>query len=329
MNCVICNTCFLKDNSHIDIFYTSTTHTNTLVINFIQKIFNWNLNECLSRYLCQLCFGLFEELDYAETTCTRLKKQLTGRGVGNKYNIYFKDISTQTANDDDKLENVSNDLLESIKSETNLEKNFEIECKASSGKKSKSYECSLCNRKFSSKSGLNLHKQRQHQNEEQEKNDIPEKVNDSIKLECDFDLDDNFKSEPEHSDSNGVDENITTTTTRNVRLKSSKQKVTSAAKPLKYPCSQCPKMWRTLGELRNHEATHSTSRPYICEICGQAYKHKQALDIHIGMHNGVNPFCCQYCNKAFTQKGALQRHLPIHTGDAPFQVKSFTIIKKY
>lgn len=80
-----------------------------------------------------------------------------------------------------------------------------------------------------------------------------------------------------------------------------------------YKCSECPKSWKTVGELKSHKISHSKER-HICEICGQAYKHKSALDIHVGMHYGVNPFTCEVCQKSFTQKGALQRHLPIHTG---------------
>lgn len=323
MNCIICNTCFIKENLQIDIFFTSTTHTNTLVINFIKKLLNCDLDECHSRYLCQLCFSLFEELDYAELTCTRLRKQITDRSIPNNYSIYLKDGSTQTTNDDYKLDDLSASLLDSIKSETNINKNYETDSKNEIGsfKKSKPYRCNFCQKNFTSKTGLNLHIQKQHENDKEEKRDELEQIDSSIKIECDFDLEDTFKSDPEQSDSNGNDENVTTTT-KNTRLKNSKTKAISTVKPLKYSCPQCPKMWRTLGELRNHVATHSTLRPYICEICGQAYKHKSALDIHIGMHNGINPFCCQYCNKTFTQKGALQRHLPIHTGEAPFQVNN-------
>lgn len=86
-------------------------------------------------------------------------------------------------------------------------------------------------------------------------------------------------------------------------------------KPKTFQCSECPKRWKTSGELKNHLNSHSNIKPFICEICGQAYKHKTALDVHVGMHNGICPFTCVYCKKTFTQKGALRRHLPIHTGD--------------
>ncbi|KAK4880749.1 hypothetical protein RN001_008895 [Aquatica leii] len=96
-----------------------------------------------------------------------------------------------------------------------------------------------------------------------------------------------------------------------------KKRNVGASKP--YQCTTCLKTWKTLGELKSHQSSHSDVRPFICEICGQSYKQKTALDIHVGMHNGIYPFMCMYCKKTFTQKGALHRHLPIHTGDTPYQ----------
>lgn len=81
-----------------------------------------------------------------------------------------------------------------------------------------------------------------------------------------------------------------------------------------YKCIQCPKTFKTSGELKAHLNSHNSAKPFICEVCGRAYRNKSALDVHVGMHNGVYPFMCVYCKKSFTQKGALQRHLHIHTG---------------
>lgn len=104
-------------------------------------------------------------------------------------------------------------------------------------------------------------------------------------------------------------------TTNKSTKKSNKRQ--NSEKPKTYQCPECPKKWKTPGELKNHLYSHSSVKPFICEICGQAYKRKSALDVHVGMHNGVCPFTCVYCKKSFTQKGALRRHLPIHTGDIP------------
>lgn len=121
MDCVICKADLQKDNFQIDIFYTTTTHSNTLLINFINKILNWDLKDCDLRFLCQLCYNLFEELDFAELSCLNIKKQLNERGEINKYNKYYKDSCTQTC-DNESLDIISSTctLLDSIKTETSL-----------------------------------------------------------------------------------------------------------------------------------------------------------------------------------------------------------------
>lgn len=338
MTCILCDNYFSKDCTQFEIYYTSTSHTNTLLINFIKKVLNWDVNETESKFLCQLCFTIFEQLDFAELQCTRLRKQLTERSILNRYNNFIKDNSTQTTFDtDDKFE-FHDTLLESLKSESIISKSPESDInddfndvcgnsnsidkdKESVKKKIKSHECKYCLKKYSSKGRLNLHLQRHHQDDKNIKDSLNDTQENTIKLECDVMIDNEcLKTEPEPSDSLITDENIDNSSTR-TRLKTGKKKTGSVIKPLRYSCPQCPKMWRTMGELRSHIGTHSNLRPYICEVCGQAYKHKQALDIHVGMHNGINPFSCNYCHKAFTQKGALQRHLPIHTGEAPYQVK--------
>lgn len=338
MSCVLCDTFFIKDYPQFDVYYKSTSHTNTLIINFIRKILNWDINEdSQPRYLCQLCYNIFDELDYAELTCSRLRKQLSERSISNnKYSNYVKDCSTQTCDEvGANIEDFSETLLDSFKTEVNvikspdsvdfqdsdpeLEMHDETNNKLVVNKEIDLFECLTCSKTFSSKSGLNLHKQRQHRNIKETGNSTPH--DNSVKLECDVVIEENLKSEQEIRafQISELVENVQTPPVK-TKLKSSRKKQSNMIKPLKYQCPQCPKMWRTVGELRSHVATHSTLRPYICEVCGQAYKHKQALDIHVGMHNGINPFSCNYCQKAFTQKGALQRHLPIHTGEAPYQV---------
>lgn len=339
-SCVLCDTYFIKDYPQFDVYYKTTSHSNTLIINFIRKILNWDINEdSNSRYLCQPCYSIFEELDYAELTCTRLKKQLSERSISNRYNNFVKDSSTQTVDvPEDNIEDFSETLLETLKTETNITKSPEPEIyqpsdpepdtndeflnKIVEERKTKSYQCTICSKSFSTKNGLNLHIQRQHRNIKETSNIVEDR---SLKLECDVVIEESLKSEPEQTELQELIENVKTSTKTKLRSGRKKQ---SVVKPLKYSCPQCPKMWRTVGELRNHVATHSNLRPYICEVCGQAYKHKQALDIHVGMHNGINPFSCNYCHKAFTQKGALQRHLPIHTGEAPYQVY-FLILYTY
>lgn len=150
-------------------------------------------------------------------------------------------------------------------------------------------KCHVCFKLFVSKSGLTKHLKKQHSERSCENVESLDKV-----------------------ETKSLNESINEGTI-NIGTNVFKEKY-NYGKQKPYQCTQCPKKWKTAGELKNHLLSHSNIKPFICEICGQAYKHKSALDVHVGMHNGVCPFICVYCKKSFTQKGALRRHLPIHTG---------------
>lgn len=333
MNCVLCND-IVAEGSKIEIYYTFTTHTKTLLINFIKKTLNCDLNKSHSKYICKECCNIFEELDFTESTYTALKRTIFQRWILNECGSLTKDAVCQTddycKSDNTHFKEVRMDILslESIKQENNEALTTEAiitqtkkEYVAKIGKQKKSYMCQFCQKKFVTNHGMIIHVQRKHQNETPSSvvanNSIH--IGKSVKVECDVVIKEFSKSELDH----GPDDDSSSTSSKsinNIKKIKAKKKIGTVVKPLKYSCPQCPKMWRTTGELRNHVASHSNLRPYICEVCGQAYKHKTALNIHVGMHNGINPFSCKYCQKSFTQKGALQRHLPIHTGEAPYQV---------
>lgn len=152
-------------------------------------------------------------------------------------------------------------------------------------------KCHICFKTFGSKSGISRHLKNQHSNTEAAE---PPLTAVTVQTE-----------QPNLSEE---------------KIKRNKQN----QKPKVYQCSECPKKWKTSGELKSHLTSHSNVKPFICEICGQAYKHKSALDVHVGMHNGICPFTCMYCKKTFTQKGALRRHLPLHTGELIFCLASVT-----
>lgn len=352
MNCILCNN-IIRSTALIEIHLTFTSHSKTLLVNFIKKTLNYNLNNFgHSKYVCTDCYNIFEELDFTQLSCLRLRKQILDRCILKEYDSFLIDAGCQTADDqnesvfekkdesleellqttekdsDDEVNNdddyVQNDS-DSVDSFQNLEvkakktKTRSIKIKVQNKKQSKSQECNECNKRFVSKNGLAIHVKRKHN---KSKNDEPKFVEkrtrkssrNTGKEKCSLEeTGDDF--EPETND----DSNNSDVPLNEVKKKTKKEK-TIIIKASKYPCPQCPKMWRSKSDLKTHLVSHSEIRPFICEICGKAYKHKYALNVHVGMHNGINPFSCPHCKKSFTQKGALQRHIPIHTGEAPYQV---------
>ena len=54
--------------------------------------------------------------------------------------------------------------------------------------------------------------------------------------------------------------------------------------PKAFQCSQCPKMFRHLGNLHVHSKYHLKDRPYSCDICKQGFARKQNWQRHILGH---------------------------------------------
>lgn len=77
LNCLICNV-EVSVNASYSIFYTVIPHSGTLLANSIQKVIRRNVEQSSipSTFICTKCFALFEELDYSEEKCIKLKKDI-------------------------------------------------------------------------------------------------------------------------------------------------------------------------------------------------------------------------------------------------------------
>ncbi|XP_020294974.1 zinc finger protein 32-like [Pseudomyrmex gracilis] len=129
----------------------------------------------------------------------------------------------------------------------------------SSGKKS--YRCQKCGNRFSTQKKLNAHK----------------KVLLSLRpYECDI-CDKTFK-------------------TKANLLNHSKFHQSDSEKPSKNQI--CGKRLSTKQSSTEHEAVHSSLRPFNCAICDQPFKTKTNLQIHIKRHFKY-PFKCQMCGNVF------------------------------
>jgi len=77
LNCLICNV-EVSVNASYSIFYTVIPHSGTLLANSIQRVIRRNVEQSSipSTFICTKCFALFEELDYSEEKCVKLKKDI-------------------------------------------------------------------------------------------------------------------------------------------------------------------------------------------------------------------------------------------------------------
>ena len=196
------------------------------------------------------------------------------------------------------------------------------------------FECTICEKSFMSKNGLNHHNQNIHE---------------GIRYECDVcqltfvsKAYLAFHKESKHTSGENpilakCDLCEATLSSKNM-LKRHKQTVHEPIKKW-YHCDQCNFKTKTSSHLNEHKYTHSTETPFKCEICFKSFKstiHVKAhfkymhettqklnkcelcgysaktdnnLKKHVrGVHMGLKPFKCNDCEKSYQCSAHLQRH---------------------
>jgi len=80
-----------------------------------------------------------------------------------------------------------------------------------------------------------------------------------------------------------------------------------------YACEVCGGRFTTCSDLRRHERTHQSVKPFICsfENCGFATSRREHLVNHESTHTGIESrltHLCVKCGKYFSSRSVLNRH---------------------
>jgi len=123
-------------------------------------------------------------------------------------------------------------------------------------------------------------------------------------------------------------------------LRKHKRNVHSDRRP--YWCPFCVKMFKTNIDLKSHLRIHTDTKPYscrhcsdrftwfgqlkrhllelhnegtwlVCNICEKKFSHKGHFEIHIRRHEGVKPYVCSHCPKRFCERFQLKTHQLVHS----------------
>ncbi|CAG8573508.1 6361_t:CDS:1 [Acaulospora morrowiae] len=70
---------------------------------------------------------------------------------------------------------------------------------------------------------------------------------------------------------------------------------------LGYECTQCNKTFARLYNLKSHQRTHSTDRPFKCPSCETAFARNHDLKRHQKIHENAKPYKCLGCKKLFSR----------------------------
>ena len=86
-----------------------------------------------------------------------------------------------------------------------------------------------------------------------------------------------------------------------------------------FTCTICGKDFAHQGHFRSHILIHSGEKPYKCTLCGKGFAQQGTLKRHVRIHSGEKPYKCSLCGKGFARQGSLKSHLYIHTEEKPYK----------
>ncbi|XP_055632573.1 zinc finger protein 883-like [Toxorhynchites rutilus septentrionalis] len=177
----------------------------------------------------------------------------------------------------------------------------------------KSFECEICYRRFSSKPNLQQHQK---------------KANQEKRYECEIcgrsfsRAHDKATHVTTHSNEMPFSCQLCHRKFKNKLYLKNHLKLHATSESKNFACAKCGKCFRTKDLLKTHSISHSEERKYACSVCPATFKRLQCLKIHIKVHTREKAFGCNICAKRYVQSSDLKRHLLTHNpGESgkPFQ----------
>ncbi|KAG0738387.1 hypothetical protein G6F57_007340 [Rhizopus arrhizus] len=78
-------------------------------------------------------------------------------------------------------------------------------------------------------------------------------------------------------------------------------------------CPDCNHTFHRAHNLKSHQATHSTTKPFQCTDCEKQFLRLHDLKRHQKLHTGEKPYQCSNCLRSFSRLDALNRHKKTET----------------
>ncbi|RVE41579.1 hypothetical protein evm_013772 [Chilo suppressalis] len=292
------------EDSHFnpDVFTKYSYKNNNMVKNEHDKVTNHG-----ETFICAICKNIFfcknqlqSHINISHTEITAITNQ--NYTMTNEINLIDKI----------KLENNIGSAMTSSRGHSINKRNMKTDLKE------KPYNCSICDKRFTTRSNLSLH-EKIHTGEKPYKCNVCDK---KFNRNSSLSLHEKIHTGEKPYKCNVCDKRFTVSNDL-----SRHQILHTGEKP--YKCNFCDKRFTQIGNLNTHQRIHTGEKPYKCNVCDKRFIQNSSLSIHLRYHTGEKPYKCNVCDKIFTVSKDLSRHQRIHTGEKPHKCnicdKRFTV----
>ncbi|XP_050294397.1 uncharacterized protein LOC126734718 [Anthonomus grandis grandis] len=89
-----------------------------------------------------------------------------------------------------------------------------------------------------------------------------------------------------------------------------------------YTCNYCGARFIRKYNCLRHVKEHENEKTYNCNLCGKSFHRSYYLKDHMRVHSGVRPYSCHICGKRSTTKSNHNKHVEIHHAREPVSTEN-------
>ncbi|KAL1491826.1 hypothetical protein ABEB36_012363 [Hypothenemus hampei] len=89
-----------------------------------------------------------------------------------------------------------------------------------------------------------------------------------------------------------------------------------------YTCNYCGAQFIRKYNCQRHVKEHENDKTYNCTVCGKSFHRSYYLKDHMRVHSGDRPYSCHICGKTSTTKSNHNKHVQIHHAREPVSTEN-------